>query len=316
MLSRSGSTVSLTLPATVGNFGPGFDVSSLALSQAGDVLTIQEASEDRIRVEGPGADGVPQAWQDNVAGRCLDLLRERAGVSTRFELELHKPRTPGTGLGSSASSSAGAALGFHALHPEADLGPEELVQAAGQAESAAGSAHFDDVAAVVLGGFALVDGAPDELKLGRIDPPVDMELALAVPRLARETDRMRAVLPEKVDRQDAVANLAALARLVDALHRGDVETVGACLRDRLAANHRTRDLDFYDPARQAALDAGAYGAVLSGSGPSIVAVLDDEAAAEDAAAAMAEAIEATGVGADELTASPEHEVPYDVATLR
>lgn len=315
MLSRAGTTVSLTLPATVGNFGPGFDVASLALAGHGDRLELRPADEDRIRCSGPGADGLPRAWAANVAGRCLDLLREATGVDERYEVSLTKPRPAGSGLGSSASSSAGAALAFHALNPKAGLTAADLVRAAGQAEACAGGAHFDDVAAVVTGGFALVDGS-DELVVNRVDPPQDLVLAVAVPSLVKRTRQMRAVLPETVRRADAVGNLAALGRMVDAMHRGDVAGIGACLRDRLASVHRTRDLAFYEPARHAAIDAGAYGAVLSGSGPSIVAVLDDEGAARRAAESMVSTIRDHEVPADPLVAYPLHEEPYDVATLR
>ncbi len=315
MLSRSGSTVTLEAPATVGNFGPGFDVMSLALAGLGDTIHLSPADEDRIEVTGPGAGEIPTAWRENVAGRCLDRLRETTGVDACFEVTLEKPRGCGSGLGSSASSAAGVALAFHALDPDAGLEARTLVEAAGRAD-AAGTPHFDDVAAVVLGGLALVDPTVDGLALSRVPPPEGLHLALAVPDLVVETHEMRDVLPETVRLEDAVANLAAVARLVDACHTGDVETVGACLGDRLAAPHRIAKLAIVPPARKAAQAAGALGSALAGSGPSIVAACKSQASAERVAEAMCEAVREHEIPAKPLTARPEHEVPYDVASMR
>lgn len=316
MLSRSGSTVDLAAPATVGNFGPGFDVSSLALHGAGDRIRLSEADADEITLDGPGADDVPTAWRENVAGRCLDRLRERAGVETRYAVHLHKPRACGSGLGSSASSAAGVALAFHALNPGAQLSARALVEAAGRADAHGGDPHFDDVSAVVLGGLALVDPTEPGLALSRVAPPEQLVLAIAVPRLTAETAQMRSILPERVPRADAVANLAAVARLVDAFHTGDVATVGACLRDRIATPHRVADLAFFEEACQAGVEHGAAGAALAGSGPSIVAASESEAEAKRAADAMVAAIHEHDVDADPLVCVPEHEVPYDVASMR
>lgn len=315
MLSRSGSTVTLDAPATVGNFGPGFDVMSLALAELGDTIHLTPASEDSLEVTGPGAGEIPTAWRENVAGRAIDRLREATGIDTRFHVRLEKPRGCGSGLGSSASSAAGTALAFHASVPEADLSAEALVDAAGRAD-ATDAPHFDDVAAVVLGGLALVDPTVEGLALSRVPPPEGLHLALAVPELLVETHEMRDVLPDQVAMADAVANLAAVARLVDACHTGDVATVGACLGDRLAAPHRIAKLAFVPPAREAAREAGALGSALAGSGPSVVAACQSEASAAQVAEAMCVAIREHEIPAEPLTARPEHEVPYDVASMR
>ena len=99
--------VTLDAPATIGNFGPGFDISSLALAGIGDRITLQVAEEDAISVSGPGAHEIPEAWGENVVGPTLDRLREQAGIADALHVELVKPRRPGSGLGSSASSAAG-----------------------------------------------------------------------------------------------------------------------------------------------------------------------------------------------------------------
>lgn len=316
MLSRSGSTVELAAPATVGNVGPGFDVASLALGGLGDRIEVTPAEADRLVVTGPGAEGVPEAWSKNVAGRCLDRLRATTGIETGYEVRLEKPRRCGSGLGSSASSAAGVALAFHALNPDAGLSARALVREAGYADAHEGTPHFDDVAAVVLGGVALVDPATEGLSVSRVAPPERLRLAIAIPDLVRETAKMRAVLPENVPRVDAVANLAALARLIDACHRDDVEAVGASMRDRIATPHRAKHLPFFEATRTAGLEAGALGAALAGSGPAVFGVVDDEAVGRRVAEAMVQAVRESGVDCKALVAAPEQEVPYDVASMR
>lgn len=310
MLSRTDDAVTLQAPATIGNFGPGFDVSSLALQQLGDRIELARADEDVIHVKGPGSVNVPEAWSQNLAGATLDHLREATGVDQAYKLTLHKPRKAGSGLGSSASSAAGAALAFHGLNPDLGLAPEDLIHAAGLAEGG-GRPHYDDVAAVVLGGLALVRPGGQRPEARRVTPPADLHLAIAVPDLEVETSRMRQVLPEAVPLVDAVANLGAVATLVDAFHRGDVATIGACLDDRLAVPYRSEELAFYPEARQAGLDAGGLGVTLCGSGPAMVAACGEAGQAGQVARAMTETIEDHGTPAEAVVARPEEEIPYD-----
>lgn len=316
MTPGSPSSVAIDAPATVGNFGPGFDVISLALDGLGDTLELSRADEDRLAVDGPGADGIPQAWSENTATATLDWLREATGIDARLSLDLTKRMPGGSGLGSSASSAGGAALAFHALFPELGLDRTTLVRAAGAGEAAARAEHFDDVASVVLGGLALVRSTGDELSLQRVQPPEDLHLAVVRPAVELRTEEMRSVLPKSVPVRDAVETMGNLATLVDAFHRGDVETIGACLTDRIAAPYRTERVPFYEEAGAAALEAGAFGVALSGSGPAMVAVTDDLDRARSIADAMAEALAALGVEAEALRAEPERGVMYRDVAMR
>ncbi len=310
MLSRTNDAVTLQAPATIGNFGPGFDVSSLALEALGDRIQVALADEDLLHVEGPGAVNVPGAWSENLAGATLDHLREVHEVDQAYEVTLHKPRKAGSGLGSSASSAAGVALAFHGLNPKLGLRPEDLIHAAGLAEGG-GRPHYDDVAAVVLGGLALVRPGQGRPEARRVQPPSGLHLAITVPDLEIETTRMRQVLPDRVPLADAVANLGAVSTLVDAFHRGDVATIGACLDDRLAVPYRAEALPFYEPVCRAGLEAGGLGVTLCGSGPSLVAVCASGGAAGEVARAMTETVEDHGTAAEAVVARPEEEIPYD-----
>ncbi len=306
-------TVEVRTPSTIGNFGPGFDVTALGLAWGGDTVRLTPDGEDHVTVTGAGADAIPRDWEANCATAALDHLRDHAGVDQRFHVEIEKGIEAGSGLGSSASSSAGGALALaRFLAEERTFDAAEIVEAAAAGEARVAGAHADDVAAAVLGGLAMVRGS----ELHRVQPPDDLRVALAVPRLRLETRIMRKAVGEHVRVTDAVANLANVALLVDAMHRGDVAAVGRCLEDRIAAPGRKRYVPYHDAVVEAALEAGAYGAAMSGSGPSMFAVTDDPQDAERVAGAMRDAVVETGVEAEAATCQAETRVVMDEVLLR
>ncbi|MGQ0536028.1 MAG: homoserine kinase [Methanobacteriota archaeon] len=312
-----GRRVRIEAPATIGNFGPGFDVCALALASLGDVVTLEPAARDEIVLSGAGASGVPTEWGKNVVGAVLDVLRWRSGIEDRLRVRIRKAMPPGSGLGSSASSSGGAALAFHALYGRrAKRSPADLVDAASWGEARVSGRHYDDVAAVVLGGLAIVRGeGPDGLRLSRVPPPRDLHIAILRPHVRLDTHEMRRILPRKVPRADAVANLANVALLVDAMHRGDVDAVGHAIDDRIATPARSRRIRGFAEIRDAALSAGASGCGISGSGPALFAVTDSGARAASVARAMAAAARSKRVPATAFAARPERKVMHDAVLL-
>lgn len=297
--------VTVRMPGSLGNFGPGFDAFSLAVAEIGDEITMEPADRDEIELAGPGAETIPSDWGKNTAGLALDALREAAGIEERVRVQIRKGMPPGSGLGSSASSAAGAVVAFHQLHPQLELTAEALVLAAGEAEAHSSGRHYDDVAACVLGGLAIVGPTNGSLRLARVQPPDDLHLALAMPDLHLPTKAMRKLLPKKVALADAVTNLANASHLIRAFEEADVPMIGRCLVDRLATPARAVKMPYLADATQAALDAGAYGAAVSGSGPSLVAVCDSKPAAQKAAEAMRDAVEAHDVSCRSRAARPE-----------
>jgi homoserine kinase len=305
--------VTVETPSTVGNFGPGFDVTALALARGGDTLHLAPAEADAVTVTGPGADDIPGDWDRNCASVALEALRDRLGVDAPVELAVEKGVPPGSGLGSSASSSAGGALALaSALDADVDVTLEDLLEAARAGEAAVAGAHGDDVAAALAGGVAALRGST----IRRVEPPEDLHLGLVVPRMEVETRRMREAVPERVAVADATANLAALAHLVDACHRDDVAAVGTALEERIATPHRAKHLPHYEACLEAAQKAGAHGAALAGSGPAVFAVTGDEDRARQAAEAMREAAVAEGVEARAVACEPERRRIADEVLVR
>lgn len=308
--------VRIRTPATVGNFGPGFDTFSLALREQGDVLDVVEAGEDRIDMSGPGAEDIPTAWRKNVAGVVLDVLRARLRVATRYHVRILKRRPGGSGLGSSAASAAGAALAFRAFHVRRGLRPEDLVKAAAAGEAIASGEHYDDVAAVIQGGLSLVRLVEDDVVLTRIEPPRGLHVAVVAPHYPLPTRAMRRILPRLVRREDAVHNLGHAAALVHAFHEGDIAAIGGCLHDRIATPSRKSRIPFYEDVRRAATDAGALGVAISGSGPSMIAVCDSKRLAERVASTMRGPIERRKLRVQAFAAQPERRVMWHQARVR
>lgn len=296
--------VTVEAPCTCGNFGPGFDVFSLALARRGDRVTLAEADADEVRVTGVGADRLPRDFATNAAAVAVDHLRRALGLETRHRLDLDKGAPPGSGLGSSASSAAAGALAFRHLHRDLDVPRDVLLEAAVAGERAAAGDHRDDVSAALFGGLAVVPPRP--AMPFRLEPPRALRLAYALPAVALETKRMRAVLPPAWPRADVVFNLSQVARMVDAVHRGDVAAIGRAVEDRLAAPYRAPFVPAFEDARHAAREAGAFGFALSGSGPAVFAVADSDARARDAMRAMLDALGAAGVKAEGFVTGPSY----------
>ena len=285
MAEGSVTRVRVFAPATVSNVGPGFDVLGFALHRPGD--EVEAELTDRPGVSLAAVDGEggrlptdPLRNSAGVAAACV-LARAGAGPSGRgVSLRLHKGLPLASGLGSSGASAAAGAVAVNEL-----LGrpctPGDLVACAMEGERAAcGSAHADNVAPSVLGGFVLVRSY-DPLDLVRLPVPDGLFVAVVHPHCRVSTKEARARLASMRFALPAiVANLGNLAALVAALHQGNLALLGRAIDDRLVEPVRAAMIPGFDAVKRAALEAGALGCSISGSGPSMFAFAerDDEAA--------------------------------------
>lgn len=266
-------SVEAEAPCTVGNFGPGFDVFSLALARRGDRVTLAPSTQDRVRVTGAGAERIPSEWANNSACAALDAMRDLTGDKQPLDVHIDKGMPPGSGLGSSASSSAAAVLAFARLHAARPT-PLQALEAAGAGEAiATGGAHYDDVAAALYGGLVIVGGeGPDAVV--RLRPP-PLRLVVARPDVDLPTREMRMLIPPQLPRGDVVHNLSQVARIVHACHMQDAAMLCRALDDRISAKHRGPKVPLFHEAREAAMQSGAQGFLLSGSGPTVIAAMPE-----------------------------------------
>jgi homoserine kinase len=287
-------------PATVSNVACGFDVLGFALETPGDEVTARLAPSG-VRIEDITGDGgrLPREASKNTAGvavlALLAMLGERRGVT----LCIRKGLPLSSGLGGSAASAAAAVVAVNAVLG-AGTPTDTLMMCALEGERlGAGSAHADNVAPCLCGGFVLVRH-PDPPDVIRLPVPAGLTAVVVHPDLEIETARARAMLGTTVPLADAVRQWANLGALVHGLHRGDFALIGRALEDTIAEPRRASLVPGLAMIKRAAMDAGALGCGLSGSGPSLFALC----AGRDVAARVAEGMTAsvrTYIGGDPLS---------------
>lgn len=302
------SRVSAFAPATVANLGPGFDVLGAALDGPGDTVTAWRAKKPGVRlVEVKGDRGrLPLDAERNTASVAAAFVLEaavaagRASARTGVELVLEKGLPLASGLGSSAASAAAGAKAAALLLGETRK--RVLLEAVLRGENAAdGSWHGDNGFASILGGLVLVPSSDPADFVAPVSLPVPpgLRLVLVHPDAELETKDARRVLPREVPLSEATRQAAALAALVDALHRGDLAAAGVWMRgDRIAEPRRRALVPGWDEVTAAMKKAGAHGFTLAGAGPTILALSEDGPAAAKIAKAAAKAFHALGVEAE------------------
>jgi homoserine kinase len=285
--------VSVSVPATTANLGPGFDCLGLALDLWNHALFSLEGDQIQVDVNGEGA-GELQNDADNLIARAALRLFESAGAPTPAGLLIrcvnHIPLT--SGLGSSAAATLAGLLGANALLG-APYSNEAILGIAAKFEG-----HPDNIAPALLGGLVLSaqvstekgDGA-GSLITHRV-PVADFKVALVIPDVALTTQQARAALPAQVPLGEAVFNIGRAALVVEALRTGDLELLKSAMDDRLHQPYRLKLIPGGEEALRAARQAGAA-AALSGAGPGVIAFTHRDAA--PIAAAMAAAFSQAGV---------------------
>jgi len=280
-------------PATVSNVACGFDVLGFALDSPGDEVTARVAGAGVAIDDIVGDSGrLPRDAAKNTAGvaaqALLTVLGERRGVA----LTIRKGLPLASGLGGSAASAVAAVVAVDALFG-AKTPINTLLSCALRGEHlGAGSAHADNIAPSLYGGFVLVRSShpPDVI---RLPIPAGLTAVVVHPDLEIETAKARALLGDTVPLADAIRQWANLGALVDGLHRGDFALIARALEDTIAEPRRAPLVPGLATIKKAAADAGALGCSLSGSGPSLFALCRDAATAQRVAAAMTAAVKAT-----------------------
>ena len=252
--------VTVRVPATAANLGPGFDCFGLALELCNE-LVIDSGGPPGVAWEGEGADELPTDGSDLI-GRVMSVVAGRMSLPLAPLSRRGRNRIPlERGLG---SSSAAAIAGVVAASAMLDLGidadPLSVFAMAAEIEG-----HPDNVAAAVFGGFTI---ALDDGTVQRLEPHPDLRPALIVPDLRMPTAAARAVLPEMVPRSDAISNVARAAIEVEALTR-EPSLLSRALADRLHEDVRLASMpEVADVV--AALRRDHVPVCVSGAGPSLV----------------------------------------------
>ena len=265
------TSVRVKAPSSTANLGPGFDVFGLALDAFHDeVKMTKTAMKNGIKII--SSDNVPVDPQKNTAGLVVKEMKKKFKISNGVEIVIKKGIPVGFGMGSSAASAAAAAVAFNKLF-SLNLDNKILVKYAGIGEKAsAGTVHYDNVAASLLGGFVVVKTKPFDII--RLEPPKDLILCVAIPKLnvpKQKTKVSRAVIPKTVKLSDLTENLSNAANIVSGFLLKDSDLIGRSVQDVIVEPARKHLIPGFSKVKNNALNAGALGVTISGAGPSIIA---------------------------------------------
>ena len=296
------SKITVRAPSSTANLGPGFDTFGLAIDAFYDEITLTKTKSGITIITD---DNVPTNPENNTAGLVVKNMKKKLKIKSGVEIQIKKGIPAGFGMGSSAGSAAATAVAFGKLF-KIKLNSNQLVEFAGFGEKAsAGTIHYDNVAASVLGGFVIVKTNP--LNVITIDSPINLRMCIAVPKIdvpKKKTKVSRGVIPKKVKLVDAVLNLSNASAIVAGFMKKDPELIGNSIKDVIVEPARQHMIPGYEKVKQNALKAGAYGVTISGAGPSIIAFSKSSFDLKKISAAMSRGFKTANIESQTIICKP------------
>lgn len=273
-------------PATVANLVCGFDVLGMALEAPADMMECRLSTRPGLHIQHTDQYGLPNIAEENVAGVALLAMLEELPTGMGFDLLIHKEIKPGSGLGSSAASAAGAVVAANALL-EQPFSKADLVRFAMFGEKlATGVKHADNIAPCIYGGVTLIRSIfpLDIIAL----PAPDLFVTVVHPQIEVKTADARQILRKEVQLKQAIRQWGNIAGLVAGILQKDHALIGRSLEDVLIEPVRSILIPGFDTMKQACLAAGALGGGIAGSGPSVFMLSETQVCAQAIAVIMQE----------------------------
>jgi len=288
------TSIKIVAPATVANLVCGFDVLGMALNDPQDSMELRLSNEPGIRIKHIDGYDLPTEPAKNVAGAGLiALMDEYADKKIGFDLTVDKCIKPGSGLGSSAASSAGAVVAANYLLDN-HFSKEDLVRFAMNGEKlASGVKHADNIAPCIYGGVTLIRSIfpLDIIQLSA--PP--MYVTVVHPQIEVKTSDARQILRKEVLLKDAIKQWGNIAGLVAGFMKGDYGLISRSLEDVIIEPVRSILIPGFDEVKKKSKEAGALGGGISGSGPSIFMLSKEATVAHEIEKVMVSVFEKVGI---------------------
>lgn len=285
-------TITAFAPATIGNIGCGFDILGMAVDQPGDMVTLQKSDRTGVRINKISGDQgkLPREANQNTAGVAALEFMKRFDLDCGIDLELEKNMPMGSGLGSSAASAAATLKALNTLFDN-PANRRDLLKIGLKAEKAAcGSEHADNIAPSLFGGIILVRGNQND-DIISIHVPKNLHCVLVYPHIEIRTEDARKILPKQVDLSLAVQQWGNVAGLISGFYDEDYDLIGRSMQDVVVEPVRSQLIPGFVNVQKSALENGALGCSLSGSGPTVFALTDSAKSAKKIGAAMQRAFE-------------------------
>lgn len=266
-------------PATVANLSCGFDVLGCCLDNVGDEMRIVKNDLEKVRITRISGQELPMETNQNVAGVAVQALLDHLKEMQGFDIEIDKKIKVGSGIGSSAASAAGAVFAVNKLLGE-PFSRNELVPFAMEGERlASGNAHADNVAPALLGGFSLVRSY-DPFEVISLPSPPEIRIVVLHPFIEIKTKDSRSIIKQQVSLKKAIKQWGNLGAFVSALHMNDYDLLGRSLQDEIVEPIRSILIPYFSELKKIALENGALGFGISGSGPSVFSICKGQESAQ------------------------------------
>jgi homoserine kinase len=282
--------VKIKSPATVANLVCGFDILGLCLNEPNDIMEVRLLNDKKVIINNAGNTKLPTDPHLNTAGAPLLEMLEQLNEDIGFEITIQKNIKPGSGLGSSAASAAGAVVAAnHLLNNR--FSKEDLVRFAMAGEKvASGVKHADNIAPVIYGGITLIRSI-FPLDIISISAP-SLFITVVHPQIEVRTADARQILRKEVQLKDAIKQWGNIAGLVAGLMKQDYDLIGRSLEDVIIEPLRSILIPEFNTIKKRCKEAGALGGGISGSGPSIFMLSKDEQTASEVEKIMSEVYKA------------------------
>ncbi len=267
-------TIKITAPATVANLVCGFDILGMALNDPQDEMELTLIEEPVVKITHIDTFGLSGITEQNVAGVALQALIEAYDKPIGFEVTINKTIMPGSGLGSSAASSAGAVVAANMLLNKY-FTKEQLVQFALNGEKlASGVKHADNISPCIYGGVTLIRSIHPLDIVPLSAPP--LFVTVVHPQIEVRTADARQILRKEVALKDAIKQWGNIAGLVTGFLKSDYDLIGRSLEDVIIEPVRSILIPGFEEIKKQCKEAGALGGGISGSGPSVFMFNKDE----------------------------------------
>jgi homoserine kinase len=286
-------SVKVQAPATVANLVCGFDILGMCLNKPFDVMEVRLLDEKKLIIHSADGYNLPENPAENTAGAPLIEMLNEIEESFGFEVTIHKHIKPGSGIGSSAASAAGAVVAANLLL-DGKFSNEDLIRFAMFGEKVAtGVKHADNIAPCIYGGITLIRSI-FPLDIISIPAP-DLFVTVVHPQIEVKTADARQILRKEVLLKDAIKQWGNIAGLVTGFMKNDLQLIGRSLEDVIIEPVRSILIPGFDEVKQKSKESGALGGGISGSGPSIFMLSEKEETALSVENVMKEIYQRIGI---------------------
>ena len=266
--------IKIKSPATVANLSCGYDILGLCLDKPYDYIEIEKINTNKVIIDilDSNFSNVPSNPKQNTGGVPALLIKKDMDLDFGFNIKIKKGIPLCGGLGSSAATAAGVVFGINKILDDV-LSFDKMIEYALEGEKlSSDTPHADNIAPCILGGLVLVKKTyPIDVVRLPIGP---FYLALLHPNVIINTKDARKILPQKIMLKDAVKQWGNISALTYAFSTNDIKLISSSMKDYIIEPIRSKLIDGFDSIKNAAIDAGAIGSSISGSGPTIFALCE------------------------------------------